>query len=86
MCVCVQYILCEDSKRLESGRDVKLDVCISVFVDDEGPAGLSNLTLTTMECGGVTWRRGVLRPVSIARYRCLSERECKGKHGLCAHS
>lgn len=28
---------------------------------------------------------GCLWPVSIRRYHCLSERECKGKHGLCAH-
>lgn len=25
-----------------------------------------------------------LRPPSIGHYRCLSEQECKGKHGLCA--
>lgn len=28
VCVCVQYSLCEDLKRLESGRDVKLDVFV----------------------------------------------------------
>lgn len=47
-------------------------------------SNLSTVALITAECEGVTWPRDVYGPLLIGRYRCLSERECKGKHRLCA--
>lgn len=60
-------------------------VCVSVC----GHAFWCVLMQKRRSNNGEIHRRGVdascLRPPSIGRYRCLSEQECEGKHGLCAH-